>query len=490
MTYPKQAFYRPHETVRIPVSGHFQATIWHLGQEAATLNGQDELQWQPPPQAKRGYKVRIETNAGEHWTAFDVLNKWADAPRYGYLFDFSPERKQFELDWMLARHINGIQFYDWMYRHDTLLPPTNRFRDPLERELSLDTVKVLIDAAHERGMVAMAYTAIYAASPPFAGQHPDWGFYDEHGGLYDFAGGFLKIMNLESDWRDHFISQCKMVLESLLFDGIHVDQYGEPQSGFDANGRPIDLAVALAATLQALRTQLTPDKSLLFNLVHNWPVEVIAPTPVDFLYCELWPPQTTMGDLNAVATHNWRQSGGRTPVIAVYINPQHEETARIAQSVILASGGYHLAHGEDGYYLSDPYFPKAQKPASALARYLQRLADFGVAYGELLNFAEPINLDVAVSADLWCIARRNTTTIVLNLINATAPDRWDESLVARPPKKNVRLSLPIDSPVHSVWYDSPDVQSLPQQIAFSLDNNRLSVTVPKIVSWTLVWVQL
>ena len=40
-------------------------------------------------------------------------------------------------------HLNAVQFYDWMYRHARLLPPTDDFVDPLGRELSLATVRRL-----------------------------------------------------------------------------------------------------------------------------------------------------------------------------------------------------------------------------------------------------------------------------------------------------------------------------------------------------------
>ena len=146
------------------------------------------------PQAKRGYRVRVETENGTQWTAFDVLERWADAPRYGYLFDFTPTRASFDLDPLLALHVNGLQFYDWLYRHDTLLPPAEVYLDPLGRPQSLATVRRLIEEAHVRGMVAMPYTAIYAASPQFAAAHPGWGLYDDNGVLYDFADGFLKII--------------------------------------------------------------------------------------------------------------------------------------------------------------------------------------------------------------------------------------------------------------------------------------------------------
>ncbi|HYO88105.1 MAG TPA: glycoside hydrolase family 66 protein, partial [Candidatus Limnocylindrales bacterium] len=261
MIYPDRAFYLPGEFVHIAVSGPFRATIWHLADCVVELEGCDVLCWSPPPETQRGYRVRVETGSGVEWTAFDVLDCWTDAPRYGYLFDFTPGRASFDLDSLLALHVNGLQFYDWLYRHDTLLPPFDEFEDPLGRPQSLATVRRLIDEAHARGMAAMPYTAIYAASPPFAAAHPEWGLFDASGVLYDFADGFLKYTNPASGWSAHLANECAGVLKALPFDGVHLDQYGEPQSGFDAAGHAVELPAALRGAIEQVRDAIPPGKA-------------------------------------------------------------------------------------------------------------------------------------------------------------------------------------------------------------------------------------
>jgi dextranase len=490
MIAPTRAFFRPGEPVVIPVGGAFQAQIWQLGDCIASLEGSGDLQWQPPAEAKRGYLAHIDTADGTHWTAFDVLERWTDAPRYGYLFDFKPDRASFDLDWLLAHHVNGLQFYDWQYRHDDLLPPADEYVDPLDRPMSLATVRKLIDAAHTRGIVAMPYTAIYGASPAFAAAHLDWGLYDENGVLYDFADGFLKLVNPASPWREHFARDCAAVLNALPFDGIHVDQYGEPFTGFDAHGNPVDLPAAFVDTLQAVREAIPPEKHLLFNMVHNWPLDAISTAPLDFLYCELWPPMTTLGHLADVAALNRQKTGGRTPIIAAYIDPAHEVTVRLAASVILASGGYHLIHGEDGLYLSDPYFPLAKRPSAALDAELQRLADFGVAYEELLSLADPAALDVTTAGDLWVIARRAPGRIVLNVLNAQPAQPWNDANPAPMPQSSVNVELALADEVSRIWWASPDAEGAPQPLDFTQSDGRLRCTIPIVDFWTLLCIEL
>lgn len=490
MIAPQRAFYRPGEPVNIAVPGPFRATIWHLADIVAKLNGEDCLRWTPPAEIHRGYRVYVETVAGATWTAFDVLNQWTDAPRYGYLVNFKPDRASFDLDWLLSMHVNGLQFYDWLYRHDTLLPPSDEFLDPLGRPQSLTTVRRLIGEAHARGMAAMPYTAIYAASPPFAAAHPGWGLYDEHGVIYDFADGFLKYMNPASGWSAHLARQCASLVQALPFDGIHLDQYGEPFTGYDASGQNVKLPAALRGAIEQVRAAVPPSEAVLFNLVHNWPLDAIAPAPLDFLYCELWPPMTTLGDLARVAEENRSASHGRIPVIAAYILPERETTVKMAQAVMLASGASHIAHGEDGLYLSDPYFPKAGRPSPELAAQLKRLADFGVAYEELLGFAAPAIWETELTAPLWVIHRRTTRNLVAHLINAAPDEMWTSSLSEREPQNDVRLAMNVDGSVARIWCATPDHEAPPEPLSFTQDGERVMTIVPRVETWTMVCIEL
>ena len=48
-------------------------------------------------------------------------------------------------------HLNVVQFYDWMWRHYALMPPTEEFTDALGRKQSLGTVRAAIEAVQEAG---------------------------------------------------------------------------------------------------------------------------------------------------------------------------------------------------------------------------------------------------------------------------------------------------------------------------------------------------
>lgn len=89
--------------------------------------------WSPPNESGIGYglDVRLETLTGQlvdrYASAFDVLERWTQNPRYGFLTDFSPNRNDIDrvFDILMKYHVNGLQFYDWMYRHDQYLTSQN-----------------------------------------------------------------------------------------------------------------------------------------------------------------------------------------------------------------------------------------------------------------------------------------------------------------------------------------------------------------------------
>ena len=57
--------------------------------------------------------------------AVDVSSDWTKFPRYGFLSSYGKnEPIEKNIDFMNRCHINGIQFYDWMYDHHKPLAGT------------------------------------------------------------------------------------------------------------------------------------------------------------------------------------------------------------------------------------------------------------------------------------------------------------------------------------------------------------------------------
>ncbi len=530
---PDKGFYHPGETVHMTVRAgegvRVEARVLYLTQEVAALaapisDGQAVLTWTPPLDAPRGYGLSVEiydaagTLLTAQTSAFDVLNHWIEAPRYGFLSDFSAARLTDTpmIEWMLMHHINGVQFYDWQYRWEDLLPETDRFEDGLGRPQSMTTIRRLIDVLHTGNIAAMPYTAIYGASTAFYRQHPDWGFFDARNEVYDFGeNSFIAIMNPApgSPWTQHLQGEFADVLENTVFDGIHIDQYGSPKNGYDSAGNYVDLADAMplfidqtAALVQAYRGE---SGVVLFNCVGNWPIAAVASSEQDAAYIEVWSPNNSYLDLSHIVTNAEALGNGKPVIIAAYIPPERTINWRFANSMILASGGTHLETGEPESMLADPYFPRFERLAPDQMSIFRRYYDFQVRYANILSVATTSGSDELHSAvDLGEIRTRGITTrdrvvpIVrsgsgfdtFSLINfiGVGGTNWNEPTTDEPTAiTSLNVSIAVSRPVANVWYASPDSESTMNStaLAYTVVDGNLQFILPELNYWSMIVVE-
>ncbi len=479
-----------------------------------------DFKWQPPKDSPKGYglDVWVENDQGDvlafFSTAFDVLEKWTQHPRYGFMVDFSPGRKDGDqtLDQLLPFRINALQFYDWMYRHDTYLPPEDPFIDPLGRHLSLETAQRLIDIAHERNMAAMPYTAVYAASIPFYKQHPEWALFETDGKPSFFGENFLVIMDPRPDspWTKHLLNQFSEILANTQFDGIHLDQYGAPKIGYDQEGNVYDLAQPLAAFINSTRQVVDESQgqrgAVVFNAVTNWPIEAVAPADQDLVYIEVWSPYIHFNDLGLLIQQAQTLSDGKPVVIAAYIDPAFETNALLNDAIIFANGAGHIEIGEGGGYLADPYFPKYEIPSAALREKLERYYQFSIRYQNWLGPTtqagnhQMVNIqgyesDAGITKNkIMPVVRESEGTSAISLINlmGSKHGEWEKELKATPTLLS-NLTLEIGSKgreVEKILFTSPDLDDISlQPLSFEQTGESLIITIPTLNIWSLAIIE-
>jgi dextranase len=531
---PDKSFYRPGETATFSISAtggtRAEAMITHLADTIAVLDvnldaGSASLTWTPPPEAPRGYGLTLRVYEGDTLcatvsTAFDVLERWTQAPRYGFLSEFRPGRDDAEatMDWLVRYHINGLQFYDWQYRHEALLPSTDPYTDLLGRRMSMDTVKRLIDAAHARNMAAMPYTAIYGASPAFFRQHPDWALLQATGQPFAFGDDFLFIMDPSpgSPWNEHLLAEYAHVLDETAFDGIHIDQYGAPQVGRNAAGERVDLAEVFPAfinqTAALVQERRGHSGAVIFNAVRNWPVDTVAPAAQDVVYIEVWEPYRDFMDLNRLVIGAQTLGGGKPVILAAYIHPDRAHNVRLANAIIFASGGYHLELGEPHAMLADPYFPKFGLMDEAMQTIMRRYYNFQVRYEEVLVTGTTVGAgarDAALTIDgiktrslhsrdrVAVIVREGCDFETFSLVNLLGIEsgEWTHPLTRGPdPLDDLAIQIRSDRPVSNIWWASPDgdtLETLPLDFLTGRDENGalISFRFPRLDYWSMIVVE-
>lgn len=529
---PDKAFYRPGEVVALRVVAaagtRVEATISYLTDTITTftaplINEQAELTWRPPATAPRGYgiDVRVLDDNGHPLAAtsgaFDVLEHWMQAPRYGFLSHFEPGRDNItETMGRLARyHVNGLQFYDWQHKHEDLLSDEDIYTDFAGREMSVTTVNRLIEAAHAHNIAAMPYTAIYGASVGFYRQHPDWGLFRAPGQPYEFGDNFLIIMDPTpgSPWANHLLDEFARVLDNTAFDGIHIDQYGAPKNGLNAAGRKVELDTVFPAFINAaaevVQARRGDEGVTIFNAVGNWPVDTVAPADQDAVYIEVWEPYRKFLDLHKIVARAEQLGGGKPVIIAAYIHPERVHNVRLANALIFASGGYHLELGEPGAMLADPYFPKYGLMDEAFQAVMGKYYDFLVRYENVLSLdttdatesrAAALTID-GVKTDgrrsqerVAVIVRQGEGRETFSLVNLIGIDTgdWDKAVTQAPtPLRDLTVRIYPQGSVSSVWTASPDGDTIaPQMLEFKTGQNATGVYIdlrlPCLDYWTMI----
>ena len=465
--------------------------------------------------------------------AVDVSSDWAKFPRYGYLADFYelPEAEQKNVIDKLNRfHINGLQFYDWQYKHERPLKMENGevaeiWPDIANREVSRKTIENYILLAHEKNMKAMNYNLLFGAYEDYEaeGVKKEWGIFrdpllenqDKHP-LPDNWASDIYLMNPgNEEWQQFIIDAEKEVFQHLDFDGWHVDQLGDRGALWDGEGNRLDLSTTYAPFMQKAKDELQVD--LVLNAVGQYAQGYIATqAPVSFLYSELWDSHKTYGSLKDVIDQNNKLSDyNLNTVLAAYMNYDLSNSmgefnapgVLLTNAVIFAAGGAHLELGEN--MLSKEYFPhKKLSITDELNEQLIHYYDFKVAYQNLLrDGAEEVTKSLKLNNDdmkisnraergaIWSYTKQKDNKDIIQFINLTdaASVDWrdnDGSQVEPSVKKDVKIETETTGKVKKVWIASPDFYSgSAVELDFKQKGETIEFTIPQIKYWNMVVVE-
>lgn len=497
-----------------------------------------------------GYRAAVYLLAGESIletaaTAFDQADSWKDAPRYGFLSEFGEQdmADASDIAQMNKYHINIVQFYDWMYRHYRFFPPETQFSDPFGRKLSLDTIKKKIDLAHQYGMKAFAYGAVYGAQKEYFNDHPGLALYQNDGEPSNL-GDFLINMDIsrESGWHDHIIREFS---KSIFwgFDGIHMDQYGQPKEAWSTAGGSkkirklkTDFYNLINDTKQWIRDE-GREPGLIFNAVNNWPTDAVANSEEDAVYIEVWPPNDTYNDLYDLICDAKKCCKDKQVILAAYLAPfmdgKHtkidyaQNATLLTMAAIFASGGFHLLLGENNGILQEGYYVHYAHAADpTFCARLKNYADFMTAYEELLfgydicddtmTYTGGINNEYRFTASrcdgaehpvaflpkakedcVWTLVKEKPGFKIIHLLNYLGLDNinWNEEKPSLPDAiGRIEITALVLEDVKAVYWASPDVDDCE---SVKLDytyvehpvGKAIRFVVPTLNVWDMVYIQ-
>lgn len=507
-----------------------------------------------PEKNSQGYLLQAELldSSGnvidKGYTAIDCSDSWTRFPRYGYIWDYTdsadPETKIRQLN---GYHLNGLQFYDWQYRHHIpVSPDLHEWNDWSGRKISGDILRAYLSTAHEAGMTCMAYNMIYAANMTYltdqSGVSPEWRLLKDDG--TDFTCdmnaklgpvGILQYFNpLNISWQSYIFAKEKEVLEQLGFDGWHGDTIGEMGPMTTSDGKPLGYNKSGEAIhcvkdcytqfLNAAKEAISPGY-LAFNPVGAQGIENVNRSNSDVLYTEFWPwDRDDRGELydNYYSIHRAivnaaAQSGGKSLIVAGYINYKNpagyfnEPTVRLMDSVVFASGGSRIELGNGDGMLSNEYFPddRHKKMSMTTQQSVERMYDFVTAYENLLRDGQkPLQAPAEISGlpvsetgashTVWHFCMADPEYEVHHFINLTGTDNeWRdvEQRKAVPQKQNsLCVRVRPARKVHAVYLASPDRSDLlPVSVAFTegRDENGpcIQFVMDELEYWNMVFLR-
>ncbi|MCC3377209.1 glycoside hydrolase family 66 protein [Cohnella sp. REN36] len=497
-----------------------------------------QWEWRPPSDDYTGYLAEIfllrdGKAADRRNIAVDVSSDWGKFPRYGYLADFMTMRREDReavVDRLNRYHLNGLQFYDWQWKHHDPVKtgpsgePADVWTDIAGREVSLETVQDYIALAHDRNMKAMNYNLLFGAYEDAErdGVRREWGLFkdptgetqDRHPLPESWASDLLLQDPSNPDWQRYLFAKERETFRLLPFDGWHVDQLGDRGARWNAEGKSVNLAATYAPFLQAAKRSV--DVDYVMNAVGQFGQPYLAKqAPVKFLYTEVWEGHPQYKHLKMIIDQNRKLSDGRlNTVLAAYMNYDLSDNKGefnapgilIADAVVFASGGAHLELGEN--LLSKEYFPHRNLSVTpALERQLIVYYDFLTAYQNLLrDGAEDMALEAtadggaelsgeAEAGKIWTFAKRKDRREMIHLINfanATTMN-WNDTdgRQAEPAEREaLRLAIRTDRRAEKAWLASPDYyggSAVP--LDFEQTDGTLKLTIPKLRYWVMVVVE-
>lgn len=498
--------------------------------------------WQAPSEDFRGYMVEVYTvtNGVEKTVSnigVDVSSNWSKFPRYGFLSNYDKLNDIHigkNIDLLNRYHINGLQFYDWLYDHHrplagTVANPVLSWPDIFGRYNYYSTVKGYVDAAKAKKMKTMFYNLCYGAlnSAPADGVKEEWYiFNDQNHTEKDFhplsGRSSIYLTNAGNpEWQQYLIGRNNDVYSVFGFDGFHIDQLGYRGNRYDYNGNLIDFPATYQSFINAMKLA-RPEKNLLFNAVAGYGQDKIAPAQVDFLYAEIWGARSgdnenmSYADLISEMNDNLSKTNyQKNIVLAAYMNYDVQSSGFVnkpgillADAAIFAWGGAHLELGE--HYLISEYFPKNNLQMRAdLGKALINYYDFAVAYQNLLRdggtFQTPnvSFVNSPIVAENWPAAKGKVATIgkkvngkdivhLINFADATTMVWRDNKGTQAEPKliSSPIVDIQVTGTPSKVWFASPDIDGgVAKMLAFTQTGNKITVTLPSLKYWDMVVIE-
>ena len=401
------------------------------------------------PEGTHAFEMRsIEGDLLEE--EFFSVRPLGEEPVMGFVTSFDQRSRDSVLEWLTQLRCTVVQVYDWMDSYSTPMPASNRYDDPLGRPIERSSLVALIDGIRSIGAVAQAYAPVCAADAELADSHPEWRLY-RNDGEPESLGDLLQIMDPgSSGWREHWNREYGRAVESLGFNGFHLDTYGYPRNALNVQGEPVSMERGYVEFVEAVRSA-HPHDVVSFNQVNGVPRSFPVPLSPSFRYSEVWPPNDQWRHLEGLLG---RSAGPHPPhgdTLAIYPpvwdsdRPDAVRTAVLSEAIVTIFGANTLIWGDDHGALRHPYYVDHETLDSSECEAVLEWHRFGLRCRDLFresldtswyelsdeNASVIVTSEIAVSPEprggsLFCRVRRGADLVVVGALDlsGSAHGEW------------------------------------------------------------------
>ena len=512
-------------------------SVSNLGANATTTA---VFSWMPPAINYQGYLISVSvTDANSNIvdtgsSAVDVSGDWSKFPRYGYVAHYDSTVDATHTMWLLKNyHLNGIEFYDWQWKHHIPYNSASTWPDVANRTIYRSTVTNLIAAAHYYNMMAMNYNSygmaysdyqtdgsgvtlamgIFSSSPASIG--------NQYG--YSLPGSWAttnlyEMNNRDTNWQNYIYGREQAVFTNFAFDGWHIDCVGQ-ETAYDYNGNFFNLEDYNPEFINHARAAL--GVRLTFNTVDAGGENQVAQSAnVDFVYSELWGNNPSYISFNQ-RVNNVRSYGTKALVMPAYLDTGlssgyfNEPGVRLTDAAMFACGGAHLELGDGNDMLNNDYFPNDTRVvmSSSLMAAMHVCYDFLVGYENLLrgdtvsanNAATIAGVTTSTNGaagTVWIVSKKTLGYNIIHLINllnstSTAWNDYNGTCPAPPTLNNLAVKLYYSGSISggNLWYATPDTNfGVATQLSYTTGSdgggNYINFTVPQLQYWDMIWLEI
>jgi dextranase len=292
---------------------------------------------------------------------FGVRRFAGEDPVMGFATSFDRDAQDSVLSWLGDLRCTVVQIYDWMDSYSSPLATTPQYEDPLGRSITTAALEELIEGIKARGTVAQAYAPVVAADEELAQAHNEWRLFRNDQNPQSL-GDLLQIMDPgNAQWQKYWVQSYGHAANVLGFNGLHLDTYGYPRSGFDLQGNAVDVEAGYESFVAMVR-RCRPEDLISFNQVNGVPRGFVSLETPSFRYVEVWPPNDKWRHLEGLLERSLGEYPAQGDTLSLYppvwsgARNDALRTCVLSEAVTTMLGCNLLMWGDDDGVLSNPYY--------------------------------------------------------------------------------------------------------------------------------------